>query len=185
MGWFPSSIDERQGDDEADDGPDLAVGENQGSGRRAQVGRRCWMPPARQCSQCSEVSEVSEGGGGEGLGRKSLCTKKGPTRFSLLQISSFLTMVTWVGGAGGGGVCTRTGHSPGAQDPVSLRLPPPTPGMMQKLNVECYPLNTPRQKAAERAPGCRGYSGYRIRKEWNECLEDVTGIVYRGFIADD
>ena len=40
-------------------------------------------------------------GGRGGLGPKSLCTKKGPTRFLRFRISLFPTMVPLVGGGGG------------------------------------------------------------------------------------
>ena len=46
------------------------------------------------------VITTTEGGGRGGLGPKRLCTKNGPTRFSLLQNLSFPTMVTLVGGGG-------------------------------------------------------------------------------------
>ena len=41
--------------------------------------------------------EVLERGGG--LGPKSLCTKNGPTRFSLLQIVMPIVTLLWRGGA--------------------------------------------------------------------------------------
>ena len=44
--------------------------------------------------------EERTGGGGVGLGPKSLCTKIGPARFSQRQTSFFPTMVTLVGGGG-------------------------------------------------------------------------------------
>ena len=53
--------------------------------------------------------EVLKGGGGRrrgDLGPKSLCTKNGLTRFSLLKMSFFPTMVTLVWGGGPGGLPT-------------------------------------------------------------------------------
>ena len=69
---------------------------------------RCWSACiARSATPLArEVLEEGRGGGG-GLGPKSLRTKNGPIRFSLMQISVFPTMVPLVGVGG-----SREGYPP-------------------------------------------------------------------------
>ena len=65
-----------------------------------------------------------EGGGGGGFGPKTWCTKNGLTRFSLLQISFFPTMVTLVWG-GGEGVLGEGSPSPWFLIILKKPCPPP------------------------------------------------------------
>ena len=95
--------------------------------RPAPTFPHCRARGPRPCA--AYMSTYRGGAGGGGMGPKSLCTKNGPTRFSLLQISLFPS-----GLEGGGG--------PGGVTPLLLRcmaiqlLPPPRGGGYTNVDTD-------------------------------------------------
>ena len=84
-------------------------------GSGALTGRGIWRQGRRPSGpiwrlhpgdpEAGKYLKGGEGGGRGGLGPKKFCTKNGPTRFSLFQITFFPTVVTliWRGGGFPGG----------------------------------------------------------------------------------